>query len=71
MLGQADVSSFCATTSHGVIAYSVSQRTREIGVRVALGADATSLGRLVVGGGMKLTTMGILRVGPMEALRAV
>jgi putative ABC transport system permease protein len=45
---------------YGVIAYSVSQRTREIGVRVALGADAASIRRLVVGGGMKLTTLGIV-----------
>jgi putative ABC transport system permease protein len=45
---------------YGVIAYSVSQRTREIGVRVALGADAASIRRLVVGDGMKLTTLGIV-----------
>jgi len=45
---------------YGVIAYSVTQRTREIGVRVALGADARSVKRLIVGGGLRLTTLGVI-----------
>jgi putative ABC transport system permease protein len=43
---------------YGVIAYGVSQRTREIGVRIALGAEPKAVVHLVVGGGARATSRG-------------
>ena len=44
---------------YGVVAYSVAQRTREIGIRMALGADGPNVVRMVVGHSAKLTFAGL------------
>jgi predicted permease len=49
-----------ATGLFGVIAYAMSERTREIGIRLALGAKPGEVFRLVVGQGMMLALIGLL-----------
>jgi putative ABC transport system permease protein len=45
---------------YGLIAYSVQQRTQEIGIRMALGADRAAIRKLVVWDGMRLTLIGMV-----------
>lgn len=44
---------------HGVLAYSVSQRSQEIGIRMALGAAQHDVMRLIFGHGLRLTVLGV------------
>ncbi|MBV9875225.1 MAG: ABC transporter permease [Verrucomicrobia bacterium] len=52
---------------YGVLSYSVSQKKRELGVRIALGAQATSILALVVNQGLKIVGIGLL-IGLVTAL---
>jgi len=52
---------------YAVLSYSVSQSTRELGLRMALGAGAGDLLRLVISRGVRLTTVGVA-IGAIAAL---
>jgi ABC-type antimicrobial peptide transport system permease subunit len=52
---------------YGVISYAVSQRTREIGIRLALGAEKAKIFRMIIGQGLQLAIAGIV-AGAVAAL---
>ena len=54
---------------YGVLAYTVNLRTREIGVRVALGAQPRSVVRMIVGSGLGMVGLGIV-IGAIGAVAA-
>jgi putative ABC transport system permease protein len=51
---------------YGVLSESVAQRTREIGIRLALGADASDLMKLILGQAVKLTAIGLAIALPIS-----
>jgi ABC-type antimicrobial peptide transport system permease subunit len=54
---------------YSVISFAVSQRTAEMGVRLALGASPAALRRMVIGHGVRLTLVGVV-IGLAAALGA-
>ncbi|OLD79918.1 MAG: hypothetical protein AUF67_14235 [Acidobacteria bacterium 13_1_20CM_58_21] len=52
---------------YGVLAYAVAERTREIGVRMALGAKPMDVTRMILRGGVKLSAIGLLAGGALAA----
>jgi ABC-type antimicrobial peptide transport system permease subunit len=52
---------------YGVVGLLVSERTREIGVRMALGAKPGDVTRMILGRGMKLSAIGLLAGGALAA----
>jgi putative ABC transport system permease protein len=57
---------------YGVISYSVTLRTHEIGIRIALGAQTSDVVKMIVGGGLKLVLVGIaLGLGGAYALTRI
>jgi putative ABC transport system permease protein len=52
---------------YGVVAYSVSQRTREIGIRIAVGAERRNITHLVLRGGIRMAGAGVV-LGGLAAL---
>jgi len=55
------------TGNYSVMAYSVAQRTREIGIRMPLGARPADVLALVLGRGTRLTLLGVV-IGVVAAL---
>ena len=55
---------------YGVVAFAVSQRTREIGIRLALGATASDVRKMILRQGMRLVIAGAIAGSVLAALTA-
>jgi ABC-type antimicrobial peptide transport system permease subunit len=54
---------------YGLVRYTVARRTREVGIRMALGADASSVARLLARGGVRLAILGgVIGIGASLAV---
>jgi putative ABC transport system permease protein len=49
----------CGIGIYGIVSFTTARRTREIGVRMALGADAGAIGRMVLGEGLQVIGIGL------------
>jgi ABC-type antimicrobial peptide transport system permease subunit len=54
---------------YGVISFAVSQRTHEVGIRMALGADRQAVIRMILGGGLGMAAIGVA-IGVLVSLVA-
>src|SRR5260370_1235765 len=52
--------SLAAIGLYGVMAYSVSQRTRELGIRISVGAERRDIFKLILGQGLAISVFGLL-----------